>query len=94
MQCHKEAATPGKSRVLSCTPTLSHRVKLGCNKEFAKYQKRLHIRQKHGEGIGTTGSVLFYTTCWRLGTQKEDERIRKVVDHMAGATFRILGSMI
>lgn len=43
---------------LPCTPTLPHRVELGCSKEFAKYQKGLHILQKDVEGISTVSSVL------------------------------------
>lgn len=76
------------------THTLPHRVKLGCNKEFAKYQEGLHILQKDVEGISTMGSALLYIPSWKLATQQEDEWNKRTVDSMAGAMLRVLASMI
>ncbi|KAF4804972.1 hypothetical protein TURU_002933 [Turdus rufiventris] len=96
-----------EAHIRNATKTLPHLVKpedyhalllfhteLGCNKEFAKYQKGLHILQKDVEGIRTTSSVLLYTPGWRLGTQKEDEWTKRMVDCMAGAMLRVLASVI
>lgn len=49
--------------------------------------------RKMFEGIRTMGSVLLCTPIWKLGTQKEDEWIKRMVDCMAAAMLKVLASM-